>query len=124
MVSWPGPSAGATFWRLLLGLIAGGLALLVTGRHANRTQDVLNVVFWSGAAMAGTALILTMVTNGVFGAGAVESVNDIWLIDRVNKPAYLASGFIALTNWHQDPGYSALWTNVWIALSLVGIGRG
>ena len=124
LVSWPGPAAGATFWRLFLALIAGGVALLVTGRHANRIQDVLTVVFWSGAAMAGTAVILTMVTNGVFGADAVEAINDIWLIDRVNKPAYLASGFIALTNWHQDPGYSALWTNVWIALSVVGLGRG
>jgi O-Antigen ligase len=124
LVSWPGPDAGATFWRLFLALAAGGLALLVTGRHANRIQDVLTIVFWSGAAMASTAVILTMVTNGVFGANAVEAINEIWLIDRVNKPAYLESGFIALTNWHQDPGYSALWTNVWIALSLVGIGRG
>ncbi|HLF43458.1 MAG TPA: O-antigen ligase family protein, partial [Acidimicrobiia bacterium] len=77
-----------------------------------------------GAAMAATAVILTMVTNGVFGEGAIDAVNDFWLIDRVNKPAYLGSGFVALTNWHQDPGYSALWTNVWIALSIVGVGRG
>jgi len=88
LVSWPGPDASATFWRLFLALAAGGLALLVTGRHANRIQDVLTVVFWSGAAMAGTAVILAMVTNGVFGANAVEAINEIWLIDRVNKPAY------------------------------------
>jgi O-antigen ligase len=124
LVSWPGPEAGASFWRLYLALIAGGLLLLVTGRHAGRIDDVMTVVFWSGAAMAATAVIFAMVTNGVFGAGAVEAVNDVWLIDRVNKPAYLESGFIALTNWHQDPGYSALWSNVWIALSVVGIGRG
>jgi O-antigen ligase len=124
LVSWPGPDVGATFWRLYLALVAGGLLLLVTGRHAPRIDEVLTAVFWSGAAMAATAVILTMVTNGVFGEGAIDAVNDSWLIDRVNKPAYLGSGFVALTNWHQDPGYSALWTNVWIALSIVGVGRG
>ncbi|HEX6147945.1 MAG TPA: O-antigen ligase family protein [Acidimicrobiia bacterium] len=124
LVSWPGPGTGAVFWRLFLALAAGGLLLLVTGRHAVRIDDVLNAVFWSGAAMAVTGVILAMVTNGVFGASAVDAVNDLWLIERVNKPAYLGSGFLALTNWHQDPGYSALWTNVWIALSIVGVGRG
>ncbi len=124
LVSWPGPDAGAGFWRLYLALVAGGLLMLVTGRHADRTDDVLTVVFWSGAAMALTGFILAMVTNGVFGAEPVGAANDIWLIDRVNKPAHLDSGFVALTNWHQDPGYSALWTNVWIALSVVGMGRG
>ena len=124
LVSWPGAEAGATFWRLFLALAAGGLLMLVTGRHAGRIDDVLNVVFWSGAAMAITGFVLAMVTNGIFGTAAVEGINEVWLIDRVNKPAYLGSGFIALTNWHQDPGYSALWTNVWIALSLVGVARG
>jgi hypothetical protein len=124
LISWPGSTAGASFWRLFLGLVAGGLLLLITGRHARRSDEMLNAVFWSGAAMAATGLILTMITNGVFGAGAVDKVNDLWLVDRINKPAYLGSGFIALTNWHQDPGYSALWSNVWIALSLIGVGRG
>jgi O-antigen ligase len=124
LISWPGAGAGATFWRLLLGLVAGGLLMLVTGRHAGRLDVLLNVVFWSGAAMAITGLVLAMVTNGVFGAHAIDLVNDLPLIDRVNKEAYLGSGFLALTNWHQDPGYSALWTNVWIALSVLGVGRG
>ncbi|MGH8872202.1 MAG: O-antigen ligase family protein [Acidimicrobiia bacterium] len=124
LVSWPGPDVGVTFWRLYLALVAGGLLLLVAGRHAGRTDDMLTAVFWSGAAMAATALVLTMVTNGVFGAATIGAVNDFWLVDRVNKPAYLGSGFVALTNWHQDPGYSALWTNVWIALSIIGVGRG
>jgi hypothetical protein len=123
-ISWPGPGSGSTFWRLLLALTAGGLLLLVTGRHAGRIDDVLKAVFWSGAAIAATAMVFAMATNGVFGREAVEGVNDIWLVDRVNKPAYLGSGFVALTNWHQDPGYSALWTNVWIALSIVGVGLG
>jgi len=124
LVSWPGPDAGATFWRLYLGLMAGGLLLLVAGDHGKRVDEVLNAVFWSGAAMAATAVVLTMVTDGVFGEGVIDAVNDFWLIDRVNKPAYLGSGFVALTNWHQDPGYSALWTNVWIALSILGVARG
>lgn len=124
LVSWPGPDVGATFWRLYLALIAGGMLLLVTGRHGGRIDDVLTAVFWSGAAMAATAVVLTMLTDGVFGEDAIDAVNDFWLIDRVNKPAYLGSGFVALTNWHQDPGYSALWTNAWIALSIVGVGRG
>ncbi len=124
LISWPGPGAGGAFWRLFLGLVAGGLLLLVTGRHAGRIDDVLTAVFWSGAAIAATAMVLALATNGVFGEAMVDGVNDIWLVDRVNKPAFLGSGFIALTNWHQDPGYSALWTNVWIALSIVGVGRG
>jgi hypothetical protein len=124
LVSWPGPAASASFWRLLLALAAGGLLLLVTGRHAGNIDAVLTVVFGSGAAMAATGFILAMVTNGLLGPGAVDWVNDLWFVDRVNKPAYLGSGFIALTNWHQDPGYSALWTNVWLALSVLGVSRG
>ena len=124
LISWPGPEAGAGFWRLFLALVAGCLLMLVTGRHARSTEDVLTVVFWSGAAMAATAVLVSMLTNGVFGAAAIEGVNEFFLIDRVNKEAYLDSGFVAITNWHQDPGYSALWTNVWITLSIVGIGRG
>jgi hypothetical protein len=124
LVSWPGPEAGAGFWRLFLALFAGCLLMLVTGKHGHTTEDVLTVVFWSGAAMAGTAFVFSMLTNGVFGANAIDAVNDFLLVDRVNKAAYLDSGFLALTNWHQDPGYSALWTNVWITLSIVGVGRG
>jgi hypothetical protein len=124
LVSWPGPEAGAGFWRLILALVAGCLLMLVTAKHGRSTADVLTVVFWSGAAMAATAVVLSMLTNGVFGAGAIDSVNEFFLIDRVNKAAYLDSGFVALTNWHQDPGYSALWTNVWITLSIIGVGRG
>lgn len=124
LVSWPGAEGGATFWRLLLALLAGALLMLVVGRHAKYLDEVLKVVFWSGAVMAATAFILALVTNGVFGRSLVEAVNDLPLVDRVNKTAYLGSGFVALTNWHQDPGYSALWTNVWLALGIVAWGRG
>lgn len=124
LVSWPGPEAVATFWRLFFALVAGGLLMLVTSRHAGGVDDVLQVVFWSGAAMALTGFVLAMVGNGVFGESAITAVNDLPLVDRVNKEAYLGSGFLALTNWHQDPGYAALWSNVWIALSVIGLARG
>lgn len=124
LISWPGETATSTFWRLGLALAAGMLLMLVVGLHAKGIDDVLRVVFWSGAVMAVTAFFLTMVTNGVFGSEMSNQINDLPLIERINKPAYLGSGFVALTNWHQDPGYSALWTNVWLTLSIVGWGRG
>lgn len=61
-------------------------------------------------------LIFGLATNGTFGLDAVVGINDIPGVDRVNKPAYVV-GFVALTNWHQDPGYAALWSNVWFVLS-------
>lgn len=117
LVSWPGPEAGARFWRLWLALAAGGLLLLSVGKHAKGLDDVLRVVFWSAAGVALTAMVVMLFTNGLFGEDAVSEINEIVLVERVNKPAYLSSGFVALTNWHQDPGYSALWTNVWLVLS-------
>jgi hypothetical protein len=122
--SWPGWQAGVTFWRLWLALGAGALLLLVSSRHLRDLDAVLRVAFWTGLVMAATGLLLGLVTNGVFGEAAVDAVNDIWGIDRVNKPAYLGSGFIALTNWHQDPGYAALWANVWLILSAFAWERG
>lgn len=124
LVSWPTTDASSSFWRLWFALAAGVLLLLTTSRHAVSFTSLLRVVFWSGAAMGVTAFILSLVTNGVFGESAVSGVNDVYLIARVNKPAYLGSGFIALTNWHQDPGYSALWTNVWLVFSAVAWSRG
>jgi len=116
LVSWPGTAAPPTFWRLVLALAAGGLLFLVTARRAVDIESLLRVVFWSGAAMAATGLIFGLITNGVFGAPLVEAINDLPGVDRVNKIAYV-EGFVALTNWHQDPGYSALWTNVWFVLA-------
>ncbi len=124
LASWPGPGAGTTFWRLFLALAAGVLLLLVVGRHGSPLDDLLKVVFWSGAGVAATAFVLALITNGALGQSVMEVVNDLPLVDRVNKPAYLGSGFVALTNWHQDPGYSALWTNVWLALGIVAWSRG
>ncbi len=124
LASLPIPGAGSSSWRLWLALVAGGLLLLVTGKEAVRIDDVLKVVFWSGAVMAFTAVVVGLVTNGVFGGEAVSAINEIPLVFRVNKPAYLNSGFIAITNWHQDPGYAALWTNVWLVLSVFAWTRG
>lgn len=124
LVSWPGPEATASFWRLWLALVAGGLLLLTVTGHALSFDDLLKTVFWSGAVMALTAVVLELLTNGVFGEEAVTMVNRWPLVDRVNKPAYLDSGFIALTNWHQDPAYSALWANVWLLLGVIGWSKG
>lgn len=124
LVSWPGVDAGDTFWRLFLALGAGSALMLVVGHHARDLDNLLPVVFWSGAAMAATGFLLGLVTSGAFGGGLSEGFNDLQLIERINKPAYLGSGFVALTNWHQDPGYSALWTNVWLLGSIVAWARG
>jgi len=69
-------------------------------------------------------LLVALATNGTFGYWAVFGLNDLPLVFRVNRPAYLTSGFITVTNWHQDPGYAAAWTNLWMAFSVVAIGRG
>ena len=29
-------------------------------------------------------------------------LDDLPLVDRFSKPAYLTDGFVAVTNWHQD----------------------
>lgn len=116
LASWPGPGAPMNFWRLGLALGAGALLLQVVGSHATDLDRVLRVVFWSGAAMAVTGILLGLTTNGTFGPGAVDWFNGLPGVDRVNKSAYVI-GFVALTNWHQDPGYAALWTNVWFVLA-------
>src|SRR5690606_22042071 len=116
LVSWPGTAAPPTFWRLVLALAAGGLLFLVTARPAVDIESLLRVALWSGAAMAATGSIFGPLTNGVFGAPLVEAINALPAVDRVNKIAYV-EGCVALTNWHQDPGYSALWTNVWFVLA-------
>jgi O-antigen ligase len=98
-------------------LAAGCLLLLVAGRHASDTGPLLKVAFWSGAVMAGTGFVFALATSGALGEWAVDAINMVPGVDRVNKPAYLGSGFVALTNWHQDPGYAALWSNVWLLLA-------
>ncbi len=126
-VSWLGEIPDAQSLRLWLALGAGTLLLLVVERAlrvdgANRV--VMRSIVWSAAAVAASAVALSFVVIGSFGGEAVEAIDAIPGVYRVAKPAYLADGFIALTNWHQDPGYAAAWMNLWAALVLVAWSRG
>jgi len=127
LIGWPPAQYLARFIRLYLALVIGGLVLLVTERSI-RSTDVLDrmlrVVFWTGAAMGVTAVLITLVSTGVFGSPALDAVNNVPGVFRVAKPAYLDDGFIALTNWHQDPGYGAAWANLWLVLGLAAAARG
>lgn len=123
--SWPGSRVKPTYYTLLLGLCAGALLLLVVARNAaGRTDLVLRTVYWSAAAMGITGLLVALASNGTFGYSAVFGLNDLPLVFRVNRPAYLISGFVTVTNWHQDPGYAAAWTNLWLALTVIAAARG
>ncbi len=125
--SWPGSQHAARFAALWLAL-GVGLALLLVVERALRppgTFDaLLTTVYWSGAALAASAVVLGLVTVGAFGQGALDAINDLPLVDRVGKPTYLPTGFVALTGWHQDPGYAAAWFNLWFVLGLAAIARG
>ncbi len=125
--SWPGPEHAARFAALWLAL-GVGLALLLVVERALRAPGmpdaVLTTVYWSAAALAASAVVLGLVSVGAFGAGALDGINDLPLVDRVGKPTYLPTGFVALTGWHQDPGYAAAWFNLWFVLGLVAIARG
>lgn len=123
--SWPGSRVRPTYYTLLLGLAAAGLLMLVVARNAaGRTELVLRTVYWSAGAMGITGLLIALASNGTFGHWAVFGLNDLPLIFRVNRPAYLISGFVTVTNWHQDPGYAAAWTNLWLALTVIAAARG
>ncbi|MDH3518550.1 MAG: O-antigen ligase family protein, partial [Acidimicrobiia bacterium] len=119
------------YFRLLLAILVG-LALLLVSERRLRDRELagraLRVVFWTAAAMGVTAVLTSLLAVGVFGESAIAAVNDIPGVFRVSKPAYLTSGFLALTNWHQDPGYGASWATLWAALaflaSLKGLGSG
>jgi hypothetical protein len=79
--------------------------------------------------MAVTGLIFSALLLGFGGAETVNYLSgargyDLPLLDKVGKPAYLLSGFLALSNWHQDPGYGAAWMVLWSTLALVGSLRG
>lgn len=103
------------FLRLLMALGVGVAVLLVTEREVRTGGGplVARSVVWSAAAMALTATAFSFVIVGGFGAGAIDAINDLPGVYRVGKAAYLDEGFVALTNWHQDPGYAAAWMNLW-----------
>lgn len=115
------------FFRLGLAIAVGSMVMLVTERRLRQIgsiDPVLKVGFWSGAAVGLTAVVLSLVNLGVFGSDLINRLNDLPGVYRISKPAYLADGFIALTNWHQDPGYGAAWSVLWASLALVAAARG
>lgn len=121
------PALRERFLQLGLALGAGAVLLLVSERRLRRPGMVdraLRVVFVTAGAMGATALVLSAVAVGAFGEGALATVNDLPFVFRLMKPAYLTSGFIAVTNWHQDPGYSAAWSVLWSVLALFAALRG
>ena len=127
VVSWQGEIPDTQAVRLWLALGAGALLLLVVERAVRvdgAGRVVMRSIVWSAAAVAASAVALSFVVIGSFGEELVESIDAIPGVYRVAKPAYLAEGFVALTNWHQDPGYAAAWMNLWAALVLVSWSRG
>ena len=92
-------------------------------RSPGLTSRTLRVVFWAGAGVALTGFVFSLVLVGAFGTKALDAINDVPGVFRVAKPAYLKSGFLALTNWHQDPAYGAAWSNLWAVLALVAGAR-
>lgn len=124
--SWSG-AAPERFLRLWLALVVGSAVMLVVARRMQPPGalfDVLRVVFWSGAAIAATGLVVSIASVGGFGEGAVLGLNDLPLVDRVATRIYRAEGMVAVTNWHQDPGYAAAWLNLWWVLGFLAVRRG
>lgn len=114
---WPVP---ARFLKLWLALGVGGLLMLVTARSLARPGMLARVgktIGWSGLLMAASALVFSIWIVG--SPDRIETINRIPGVFRVAKPAYLEQGFLALTNWHQDPGYAAAWMNLWGSLWLL-----
>ena len=131
-IGFPAPEFRERFVRLFLGLIVGGLVMLVTERSLRRpgmVDAVLKVVFWTAAAMGVTAVLISVVLVGAVGNTPINYLTgavgyDLPLFDKVGKPAYLLSHFLALSNWHQDPGYGAAWSVLWSTLGLVASSKG
>lgn len=127
LIGWPATEYFERFAQLFLALGVGALVLLTTERSLRQpgmVDRMLRVAVWSGALMGVTAVLFELVALGVFGATAHTTIGQLPGVFRVTKPAYLDEGFFALTNWHQDPGYSAAWSNLWIVLVLAAAARG
>ena len=124
-VSWIGEAPTERALRLWLALAVGGLLLLVIERGLRASEAdrlVMRSIVWSGAALAVSAVVLSIAVIGP--SGVVEAIDSVPGVFRVAKSAYLEEGFVALTNWHQDPGYAAAWMNLWAALVVVAWSRG
>ena len=127
LVGWPESPYAERFLRLGLALVVGGLVLLITERRLRAPgmmDRTLGVIFWSAAAMGVTAVLVELVLVGALGTPLIESINEVPGVYRLFKPAYLDDGFLALTNWHQDPGYNAAWSVLWAVLAFMAIFRG
>lgn len=127
LAGWPAVEFRERYVQLFLALGAGALVLLVTERRLRRPGMLdrsLGVIYWTAAAMGISAVLLEVVAVGGFGVGAVEGINETPGIYRFFKPAYLEEGFLALTNWHQDPGYGAAWSVLWAVLAFFAVFRG
>lgn len=115
------------FFRLGFAVAVGACVMLVVERRLRRpgmADKALRVIFWAGSAMAVTAVTISVVLVGGVGERAISAINEVPGVFRVFKPAYLETGFLALTNWHQDPGYGASWTVLWAFLVIVASVRG
>lgn len=127
LAGFPGPEFRERYLRLGLAIAVGAAVMLATERRL-RTPGMLDrtlrVVYLSGAAMGATAVLFSLAALGTFGPGAVGAIDRLPGVFRVAKPAYLDEGFLALTNWHQDPGYGAAWTVLWAVLALFAVHRG
>jgi O-antigen ligase len=126
LASWSG-DAPERFLRLFLALAAGAGLLLATARElrsAGAVDATLRVAFRSAAALAVSALLVSLLAAGTFGEQAISRANDLPGVERLTKVAYQSEGFVAITNWHEDPGYAAAWMNLWALLALVASRRG
>jgi hypothetical protein len=131
-IGFPAVEFRSRFTRLGLALVVGFLVTVVTERslrNPKMLERALRVIFWTAAALAVTGIVFSVL---LLGAGGEDLINyltgargyDLPLLDKVGKPAYLLSGFLALSNWHQDPGYGAAWMVLWATLALVAALRG
>ena len=131
-LGFPEPEFRVRFVRLGLALVVGFLVAVVTERALRlpgMLDRTLRVVFWTAAAMAVTGVVFSVLLLGAGGNEVIDYLTgsrgyDIPLLDKIGKPAYLLSGFLALSNWHQDPGYGAAWMVLWATLALIASLRG
>lgn len=126
LVGFPVAAYRERFMQLYLALAIGGLVMLTVERHL-RTEGMLDrmlgVIYWTAGAMGLTAIVFELVAVGAFGSAPIGVVNEVPGVYRFFKPAYLDEGFLALTNWHQDPGYSAAWSVLWSVPALFAMFR-
>ncbi len=126
-IGFPAAEFRERFFRLALALVVGALVMLVTDRMLaaeGMADRLFRVVWWTGVAMALSAVLVSLLAVGAFGSAAILAADDIPGLYRVFKPAYLETGFLAVTNWHQDPGFGAAWAVLWSMLVLAASVRG